>query len=202
MGDARLVGASFASSPEPHVRGRAMIELIAHLDEFQPGLKGRVLARVPAADVEVLERALPTDWIPASHTRPVIDGIVAELGDRAPALWTSLVGVRLFRSPLLRGFVDTIVRLGGVSPGRFIKAMPRGWRNAYKDWCEPRVAQLKSNEAFVEFVGVAPYLFEHRQHWIAIRGVLEGLVAAAHHKGQAEIQFEPERARVLAHVAW
>jgi hypothetical protein len=189
-------------APEPSVRGRAMIELIAHLDELEPALRNRVLTHVSAPTISILERALATDWIRASHTREVIDGVVAELGERAPTLWASLVGARLFRSPLLRGFVDTIVRLGGLSPGRFIKAMPRGWKNAYKGWCEPRVAKLDPQRAVVEFLDVAPYLFEHRQHWIAIQGVLEGLVAAAHRNGHAELTFEPARSRITAHVDW
>ena len=187
---------------EPLIRGRAMMELLAHLDEFELGLDAAVRDHVPASDLEVLDKALPTDWIRASHTRPVIDGIVAELRERAPELWSSLVTARLFPSPMLRTFVEAVVRIGGLSPTRFLKAMPRGWNNAYKDWCDPKLAGSGSRTATVEFSQVAPYLFEHRQHWIAIEGVLCGLVAAAKEEGRVVMRFFPASKLVRAEVSW
>jgi hypothetical protein len=190
------------ASIEPCVRGRALIELLAHMDEFQAGLYGKVRAHTPAADLEVLDKMRPTDWVLASHSRPVIDGIIHELGPRATELWVSLVGTRMLRTPLLGGFFDMLVRLGGMSPSRFIKGLPRGWGNAYRDWGEPHVTELGEREASVEFVDVAPYLFEHRQHWVAIEGVLIGLVNVANEKGEAQLHYEPANRRVRANVHW
>jgi hypothetical protein len=190
------------STVEPCVRGRALIELLAHLNEFQAGLYVRVRSHVPADDLEVLDNMRPTDWVLASHSRPVIDGIVRELGPRATELWISLTGARLLRTPLLGGFFDMLVRLGGMSPQRFIKSLPRGWGNAYRDWGEPHVTELGEREASVEFTDVAPYLFEHRQHWVAIEGVLVGLVNVANEKGTAEMHYDPVNRRVRATVRW
>lgn len=190
------------STVEPSVRGRALIELLAHMNEFQTGLHGKVRSHVPAADLEVLDGMRPTDWVAASHSRPVIDGIIHELGPKATELWVSLVGARMLRTPLLGGFFDMLVRLGGMSPARFIKSLPRGWGNAYRDWGEPHVTELDERQALVEFVDVAPYLFEHRQHWVAIEGVLIGLVNVANEKGEAELHFDPEHRRVRANVRW
>jgi hypothetical protein len=187
---------------EPCVRGRALIELLAHMNEFQTGLYAKVRSHVPAEDLEVLDKMRPTDWVAASHSRPVIDGIIRELGPRATELWVSLVGTRMLRTPLLGGFFDMLVRLGGMSPTRFIKSLPRGWGNAYRDWGEPHVTELGEREAAVEFVDVAPYLFEHRQHWVAIEGVLIGLVNVANEKGGAEIHYDPANRRVRATVRW
>jgi hypothetical protein len=187
---------------EPSVRGRALIELLAHMNEFQTGLYAKVRAHVPAADLEVLDKMRPTDWVAASHSRPVIDGIIAELGPRATELWVSLVGARMLRTPLLGGFFDMLVRLGGMSPARFLKSLPRGWGNAYRDWGEPHVTELGEREALVEFVDVAPYLFEHRQHWVAVEGVLIGLVNVANEKGEAELRYDPANQRVHATVRW
>lgn len=184
------------------MRGRALIELLAHMNEFQAGLYAKVRSQVPAADLAVLDKMRPTDWVPASHSRPVIDGIVRELGPRATELWVSLVGARLLRTPLLGGFFDMLVRLGGMSPGRFLKSLPRGWGNAYRDWGEPQVTELVERQACFEFVDVAPYLFEHRQHWVAIEGVLIGLVNVANERGEAALSFDPDNRRVLATVRW
>ena len=113
------------------------------MNEFQAGLYAKVRAQVPAADLEVLDNMRPTDWIAASHSRPVIlDGIIRELGPRATELWVSLVGTRLLRTPLLGGFFDMLVRLGGMTPSRFLKSLPRGWGKAYRDWGEPEVTEL------------------------------------------------------------
>src|SRR5690606_16365096 len=120
-----------------------------------------------------------------------IDGIIAELGSHASELWISLVGARMLRTPLLGGFFDMLVRLGGMSPARFIKSLPRGWGNAYRDWGDPQVSELGEREALVEFTDVSPYLFEHRQHWIAVEGVLIGLVNVANEKGEAELHYQP-----------
>ena len=174
---------------EPLIRGRAMIELLAHLDEFEPGLHERVMTRVPPASAEVITQALATDWILASHTRLVIDGIVAELGPRASWLWASLVQRRLMSSPLLAGLVGVVKRLGGASPQRFLKAVPRGWDNAYKGWCTVRLIAVDTNHAEVVFEQVTSYLFEHRQHWIAIEGVLEGLVRAGGEIATVDLRF-------------
>ena len=191
-----------AGTVEPCIRGRALIELLGHLNEFEPGLYPRVRAHVPAEDLEVLDKMRPTDWIAASHSRPVIDGIIHELGPRAVDLWVSLIGARMLRTPLLGGFFDMLVRLGGMSPSRFIKSLPRAWGNAYRDWGEPTVTELGEREAMVEFVGVAPYLFEHRQHWIALEGVLIGLAKMAEQKGEVSMVYDPANQRVQASVRW
>lgn len=190
---------------EPWVRGRAMIELGAHLDEFEPGLHAKVWNQLPTESAAVLDGALPTDWILASHTRLVIDGIVDQLGPRAPVLWSSLVQRRLIASPLMRGLVEVVKRLGGATPQRFLKALPRGWSNAYKGWCEVRLTgplEGEPSSAEIVFDGVAPYLFEYRQHWIAIEGVLAGLVAAGGEVSTVEMLYAPELARITANVRW
>jgi hypothetical protein len=190
------------STVEPCVRGRALIELLAHMNEFQAGLYDKVRAHVPAADLAVLDNMRPTDWIDASHSRPVIDGIIRELGPRATELWISLVGARLLRTPLLGGFFDMLVRLGGLTPSRFLKSLPRGWGNAYRDWGEPQVTELGERHVAVEFIRVAPYLFEHRQHWVAVEGALLGLVNVGNEKGEAELSYDPANQRVTATVRW
>lgn len=190
------------SAHEPSVRGRALIELLAHMNEFEAGLLQRVRTHVPDEDLEILDHMRPTDWIPASRSRAVIDGIIAELGPRATRLWVSLVGARMVRTPLLGGFFDMLVRLGGMSPERFIKSLPRGWGNAYRDWGEPEVVEMGEAHARIEFTAVAPYLFEHRQHWIAVEGVLLGLIDVGNRKGEAELEFDPDAHRVEAHVRW
>jgi hypothetical protein len=186
----------------PRVRGRAMAELVKHLDEYEPGLEAKVRARTPTESMQAIDRALPTDWILASHTRSLIEAIMAELGSDSPRLWSSLVGRRLFRSPMLRGFIDTIVRLGGLSPVRFLKSLPRGWPAAYKDWCEPQVVTTADRKATVYFRDVAPYLLEHRQHWVAIEGVLMGLVAAAHEQATVTMSYRTDESLVIADVRW
>jgi hypothetical protein len=190
------------STVEPCVRGRALIELLAHMNEFQAGLYAKVREHVPAADLEVLDNMRPTDWVAASHSRPVIDGIIRELGPHATELWISLVGSRLLRTPLLGGFFDMLVRLGGMTPSRFLKSLPRGWGNAYRDWGDPQVTELGERQAVVDFVGVAPYLFEHRQHWVAVEGALLGLVHVGNEKGEAELTYDPAKSRVRATVRW
>jgi hypothetical protein len=198
-----MIAAMSSGAPvEPCVRGRALIELLAHMNEFQTGLYAKVRAQVPAADLTVLDKMRPTDWVLASHSRPVIDGIIHELGPRSTELWVSLVGARLLRTPLLGGFFDMLVRLGGMSPTRFLKSLPRGWGNAYRDWGDPQVTELGERQASVEFTEVAPYLFEHRQHWVAIEGVLIGLVNVANEKGEALLTYEPDKRRVQADVRW
>ena len=84
----------------------------------------------------------------------------------------------------------------------FLKSLPRGWGNAYRDWGDPQVTEIGEREATVDFIGVAPYLFEHRQHWVAIEGVLIGLVNVANEKGDAQLSYDPENARVNASVKW
>ena len=127
---------------------------------------------------------------------------MTELGDRAPEVWSSLVSKRLFDTPFLGGFFDMLVRLGGVSPKRFLKAFPRGWTNAYKGWGTLEVTRAEDHHVRIEFREVAPYLFEHRQHWLAIRGVLLGIVTLANEEGEVELRYAPEDARVEAIVRW
>lgn len=179
-----------------------MSELIAHMDEFRPGLQQRMWVHVCPETTEVLQHALPTDWIPAGRTRPVIDSVVSELGDDASELWTSLVQARLLGSPLLRGLVHVVQRLGGGSPHRFLKAMPRGWDNAYKGWGQVRLGPTEPRGATVDFDDVAPYLFEHRQHWIAIEGVIRGLVAAGGGQASVHMHFGSDTGRVTARADW
>lgn len=188
---------------EPAVRGRAMKDSIEFLAEFEEGFERRIRARLDPRVWDAIERALPTDWLPGPITRQVVDAVVEELGpERAPELWSELMHRRLIKSPMLRGLIEVLNRIGGTSPRTFLKALPRGWANAYRDFGVPEIASSSSNAATVIWREVPDYLFEHRQHWIAVRGALQGLVKAGGAEGQLQLTFLPESHEVRGELVW
>lgn len=188
---------------EPAVRARAMKDSIAFLAEFEEGFERKIAARLDPAVLETIDRALPTDWLPGPITRQVVDAVVEEVGEhRAPELWSELMQRRLIKSPMLRGLIDVLNRIGGTSPKTFLKALPRGWANAYRDFGEPEIVRTEAREAEVVWRGVPDYLFEHRQHWIAVRGALRGLVKAGGGDGDITLSFDPQAHEVRGHVSW
>ena len=180
-----------------------MKDSLEFLDDFRPGFEATIRARVPDESLAAIDDALPTDWIPGPHTRAVIDAVVEELGrDEAPTLWRELVSRKMIRSPLIRGLVQTVSALGGQSPKTLLKALPRGWRNAYRDFGRPKIVSSNRGEMDLVFEGVPAYLFHYRQHWVAIEGVLLGLVKTGGGEGRVSLRFEPEERSVYALVTW
>ncbi len=180
-----------------------MKDSIAFLAEFEDGFERKIAARLDPAVLEAIDRALPTDWLPGPITRQVVDAVVEEVGEaRAPELWSELMQRRLIKSPMLRGLIDVLNRIGGTSPKTFLKALPRGWANAYRDFGEPEIVRSEAREAEVVWRGVPDYLFEHRQHWIAVRGALRGLVKAGGGDGDITLSFDPAAHEVRGHVSW
>lgn len=187
----------------PAVRARAIQESLVFLDEFAEGLAPRVRARMAPESLAIIEGALPMDWLDAPHTREVIDAVIAELGEaRAPELWRELMVHRLVQSPLLKGIIGLLNRINGQSPWTMMKALPRGWGNAYRDFGIPSLDRRGPGDVQVTWEAIPDYLFEHRQHWVAIRGVLEGLVMSGGQSGEVTLAFEPDQRVIRAQVRW
>ena len=196
-------GAVTLADVEPAVRARAMKDSIEFLAEFEDGFDAKIRARLDPRVWDAIDHALPTDWLPGPITRQVVDAVVEELGpERAPELWSELMHRRLIKAPMLRGLIEVLNRIGGTSPRTFLKALPRGWANAYRDFGVPEIAASSQNGATVIWRDVPDYLFEHRQHWIAVRGALQGLVKAGGAEGQCTLTFVPDAHEVHGELSW
>lgn len=192
-----------ALDAEPAVRARAMKDSIAFLAEFAEGFDAKIAARLDPGVLAAIDRALPTDWLPGPITRQVVDAVVEELGEqRAPELWCELMHRRLVKSPMLRGLIEVLNRIGGTSPRTFLKALPRGWANAYRDFGQPEILSSEAHHAEVVWRSVPDYLFVHRQHWIAVQGALKGLVKAGGAEGRVALSFDPDAHEVRGDLSW
>jgi len=159
---------------KPAVRASAARDTLDYLDRFQPGLRERVWATIPAEAQQVIEAALRLSWIEVQHDHHIVDGIVKTLGrDRAIRFWADSVASTVDK-PLLRAFVNGMLSLVGNDPARIIAWMPKGWGMIWRDMCTPRFELSAQGTPLLHFENIHPSIRLHENYIHSWHGAVLG----------------------------
>jgi hypothetical protein len=108
---------------------RLILEGTQSLPEEQ---RRRVLERVPAATVALIESTSGLDWVPLIESLTLTEAIHHTLGDPHFRDFFSGLSERMLAYPLLKSFLEGAVRLFGLTPQAIFKWSTYAWQHAFR----------------------------------------------------------------------
>jgi hypothetical protein len=186
----------------PAVRARSAQDWLEYLEKIQPGLRERVIERIPEPSREIITTAPRTEWIPLEHDRYVPWATIEEMGEEAAVESWRLFLKSHIQAPIFRTLAESMVRLFGLTPSTFVRLLPRAWNQAYRDCCGVEVIETGENRAHAAFTEVATGILEWEAYLISWRGVLGGAFAIMDIEGELQMRVNEDRARIDAVWTW
>ncbi len=185
-----------APTRQPGFRVSNAQDFFDFLRRHEPEAADRVLAAIPDAMREFLEHGARTGWIPLELDGAFVDQVVAELGEeRAREQWRAFTASQLTKLPMMRALVDGLIRVFGLSVGTFIRLMPHGWKQSYRDMCHLHIDR-SSGEARVTLGDFAPGVLDHRYD-VLFHGVFLGLFDLANAEPRLDYSVGSEEIRAV-----
>jgi hypothetical protein len=172
------------------------------LGKNYPEAQRHLLARLPAEVLDAILRAPRTDWIPAELDGQYVDEVFAVLGfDGGRDAYRRFTHESLVHSPTLRSIFDGLTRLFGVSVGTYLRAVPGGFRQSYRDALSVRV-QRGDHAGTVFIEDIAVELLRFRSYPDVWHGTFLGLYDLAHAEPQLELHVDRPGRRVEIALRW
>ena len=190
----------------PEEQGTARVrnaqDFWVYLDEFQPGSREGVRARLSPEVLGLLEHSARTAWIPIAADGQFVDAIVAELGEkRAEDCWRTYTA-RFVQSGLLKAVFEGAVRLFGLTVGSMAKFAPKGWIQSYRGVGEMKVKMEGTNRAIVTVEGLHDEFLCRDGYFIMLRGIFRGIHDLADAEDRMEFSVDREGRCVTAVFVW
>ncbi|RMG99031.1 MAG: hypothetical protein D6705_04380 [Deltaproteobacteria bacterium] len=188
----------------PLVRARATQDMLAVIDEFEPGLEAKLRAKAPPEALARVEEAASTAYLPTRVTSQVVLAAVDLVGkERAVKLWRFFFVRRYGRSPILRAIVSGALRLFGISPASLYRQVQRNWHTTYRNMCVPSVYLPDANRAVVHLRDVHPEILEeYPDYLLALQGGLEGMTEMAGADGASTMTIDRDAREVQIEITW
>ncbi len=150
-------------------------DMLAFLEELQPGTTAHMRAALPVGVVEAIEKSARTDWIPVE-----LDGIFATeimrwLGeDRSREAWRRYASERFIKSPAIRALAEGAVRVFGLSVRSFVRMIPIAFAQGFRECGEVDI-HWGDRDATVTLRDIAPEMARHRAYAVQLEGVFTGI---------------------------
>jgi hypothetical protein len=186
----------------PAVRASAVRDTLDFLNEFEPGARERVMARVPPASREIIESTPRSSWIGLEHDHYTIDAMIQIFGrERAIQCWCDALGALVDR-PLLKSFVQGMVSVFGRDPARVVGLFPRGWPLVYRGCCTPVMLQGADGAPVIRFEGISPVVRKYANYLDSWHGACLGFAHIARVDGHVEFTVAPDVSYAEARFSW
>lgn len=182
----------------PSVRVSAALDMFELLEDFEPGSRARVWARIPEPTRNFIESASRVGWIPFEHDPYLPEAILAEFGrERSRELFRRAIP-SLVANPLLEPLVAGMLRILGERRFRLLRVIPKGWSLVFRDFCEPRVEPTDEHQIEIVFDAIAPEVREHPVYFDMWEGVCLGLLDLACPDGSLDFDIAEDRSTIHA----
>lgn len=175
---------------------------VALLDEFRPGATAAVTARVPPEALRMCLDCPEDTFVSAEHHHHIPRAILDELGPLDGHAFFRFSVARHLRSSHWAWLLRAVDRFFGVSPGRFVHAVPRGFPMVYRDFGRAEVVEVVPQHAILDVLECHPCVFEWPEYVESWRGFVAGFFDVTHHDGEATAQVDPDQRRVRYHLCW
>ena len=119
----------FAVARRPAVRARYMQTFAKHVDALPPSDRNAIRAAVPAGTWEAIESAGLLGWLPLGTNLVCTRAVAEQIGrDRTHRFFRSLL-LDTSNTPLLRGLVQSVLRVAVRDPGLYLPWLSKGFPN-------------------------------------------------------------------------
>lgn len=194
-----------AASVNAFVRAGPANDTIEFLDQFRPGLRAQVEAKIGSQFFERVASQSRMSWIPFEDDVVFLEAIFAIVGERDMVTLFRRSVAHHFESKLLSAVITGAERIFGLTPYGLVKMIPRAWPMVYKGLGQPRVERCTETHAVVHVADAHPQLLGSTAYLRGWQGIFEGVVEAGGAKPErvrAELDPHPSEARMEIHMRW
>lgn len=184
------------------VRTKGIGVSLALLDTFRPGATAATKARVPPESLDACLNLSDGTFVGAEHHHHIPRAIIDELGPQDAQAFFRFSVAHHLRAPHWDWIVKAVDRFFGLDPGRFVRAVPRGFPVVYRDFGLARVSEAGPQSATLDIEECHPCVFEWPEYPESWQGFVGGFCDVTHYEGHVEAILEPARERVRYRIVW
>jgi hypothetical protein len=187
----------------PFVRASNARDSLDYIRANHPDLSRHLTEAVPAEVLSQLETSVRTDWIPVAIDSQYVDAVLRYLGpDGTKSLYQAFLVQSLVRSPLMSSLFHGVRRVFGVSVGAFLRVLPSGFGQSYKDAFDIQL-ERGEREALLVFDDIAPEVLRVRAAYPVIwEGIFLGVYELAGAEPRLEYRIGRAARRMEARFHW
>jgi hypothetical protein len=179
----------------PRMRAWAPKDVLENIDEYRPGTAEQLRREIPWRAWESLQETRKLEWIAVREGREVAAAVWRVLGhDEAFAFFRWLFPREVTR-PVIRGIMRTSIRLFGLSPASFVRAVRGGWGMAFQEVGEPVVSFPGLRVAVFELQGVPTVATEEPAYLQSVAGSFCAFFDLCGVDGGVDLDIDEDRAR-------
>jgi hypothetical protein len=170
---------------EPQVRALTSQVALQHVDTLSSTLRASILH--DAGDVEAARRAYQFGWIPFALQIRILDAMRRH---QSPEAWQASQRVLMhgyLDKPVLRGLLDTAVRLLGLSVATLARWTPRAWDALFKHAGALRIDSQSEGRIGFVLERFPPELMRSGSFVESLQAALEVIFVLAKVEGRVEI---------------
>ena len=134
-----------------------------------------------------IEQSQPVSWLDEATYNALTEAIRAELGDAQTRNLYRALGRRIIHNPGLQQFIESVIRLFGMSPHTLLKATPRGRDSLVRDSGTLFYENVGPRSARLILRDFPPSTFRSGTTVILLSGTFLGLLDAAGMQHSAKI---------------
>jgi hypothetical protein len=161
----------------------------------------RVLARLPEGPADLVANAGRTTWIPIEDDACYVDAVVTELGPDAEELWHAYTS-RFMTRPIVRALIEGATRLFGLSPGTFVRIIPRIWASSFKHAGQVELDRSNPEQYVVTFSDLHPAICAQEGYFVMLHGLFRGIYTIAGSTPDFELDLDRHARRLEVQFRW
>jgi len=190
-------------SEAPLMRASYLKESVGLLDHLPPEQADKVRELVPAQILQEVQEATKVDWLPLDHDIVFTDVLGQVLGERGVRDLARDAMIRAASGTLLKPFINSAVKLFGLSPKGILRLSKQFWRAVYRNCGQIMTVQDEPRLAHVVFESLARQVIDSPMYRASMLGTLEGVLKICQVEGSATLE-EMDRAsgKLVLAVRW
>ena len=185
----------------PAVRASNAHDLFEFLKLSYPDAHRHLKETLPSHVLDRIEGTVRTDWIDIEHDAEYANAVLRCLGPEETKVMIRRFFVQsLVRTPMMYSLFKGVQLVFGVSVGAFLRVVPSGFQQAYRDAFEMRLDR-GDHEALLTLDDLAPEVLR-TPYPIFWEGAFLGLYDLASAEPRLDYRFSRATRRIEAHFRW
>ncbi len=161
------------------------------LEEVQrlPASRRAAIEKRCGAAWDKIQQSQPISWLDEATYNALTEAIRAELGDEGTRSLYRALGRRIIHNPGIQQFIESVIRLLGMSPHTLLKATPRGRDSMVRDSGTLTYESVGPRAAKLILRDFPPSTFGSGTTVVLLSGTFLGLLDAAGVQRSAKIEL-------------
>lgn len=131
-----------------------MQTFLAHVGRLPPEDRRAIFDAVPSALWSSIESASLLGWLPLETNLVFTRAVGTRLGPERTAAFFRQLLLGTAEGPLLRGLVQSVLRVAVRDPGLYLPWVPKGWELMFRDTGHMSIAERANGSAAISIEGL------------------------------------------------